>query len=71
MATEVARAAVESNVRSLTASESALWCQIAQVARNIKELGDQGARMRQERDCKLEYVFFERDGLHLRLDSTV
>lgn len=50
---KTARAALESNVQLLTASESALRGEEAQLPRRVEELGDEVAKVCQEQDCKV------------------
>lgn len=48
--------AVETNVQSLTVSESAFQGKDEQLARQVEELGDEVVRTGQECDCKVEGV---------------
>lgn len=65
-----ARAAAESNVQSLTDLESALQCEVVQLDRCVGQLGGQAARMLQKRDCEVEGVLSELNGLPMRFEST-
>lgn len=52
-----------------TLSESALLGEVAQLAQQVREIGDEVARMPQERDCGVEDVLSEPAGLQGRLNS--
>lgn len=63
VAAEVAHVAVESNLQSPTASESASSGEFAQLTCCVAAPGDEVTRLRQECDHKVESVIFERDWL--------
>lgn len=56
-------------IQSLTASESASQGEAAQLARGVEELGDELAKMSQERDHKVQDVLFDCVVQHLHLNS--
>lgn len=70
VASEAALAAAESSVRSPIESEAVFQGEVGQLARHVRELGDEADRMGQICDRKVEDLHFERDGLQLPLNST-
>lgn len=70
IAANVAQAAVESNVQSLTASKSTSQDEIEPVTGQGVELCGEVAMMGQDCDGKVEDVLSERDSLQARLDAT-
>lgn len=70
VAAETTREATESNVKSLTPSESALEGDVSQLSQRVGELGDELAKMRQRGNFKVQDVIYELVGLRMLLDST-
>lgn len=60
---------MESNVQLLTASESVLPGEVAQLARRAGELAELVARIHQKCDHMVEDVLLECDDLQVRLSS--
>lgn len=61
---------MESRTGSLTASDSALQDQVAQLTQRVGGLGDEVTRMLQEGEREVEDVLFNEDALQVRDYST-
>lgn len=64
------QAVAESNVQSITASESALHGENGQITRCVKEREVELSKMRQKNHHKVKDVLFGLDGLQVHLTST-